>query len=86
MNRSEEVTFTYSGVVRKDGKNAVCVRFERKRNGKTDYAEGLVPSCTITKQEGFSEEEQKGLINYLKENDEEIRKKAKELNHIKNWF
>ena len=86
MNPSEEVTFTYSGVVRKDGRNAVCVRFERKRNGKTDYAEGLVPSCTITKQEGFSEEEQKGLINYLKQNDEEIRKKAKELNHIKNWF
>ncbi len=86
MNSKEEVTFTYSGVVSKDGRNAVCVRFERKRGGKTDFAEGLVPACKITKQEGFSAEEIEGLEGYLRENDQEIRKKAKELNNIKNWF
>lgn len=86
MDRDEEITFTYSGVVSKDGKNAVCVRFERKRNGRTEFAEGLIPSCTITKQEGFSPEEIEGLTEYLKENDLSIREKAKELNHIKNWF
>ena len=86
MNRNEELTFTYSGIVNKDGRNAVCVRFERKRDGRTDFAEGLVPSCTITKQEGCTEEELEGLTAYLRENDQEIRRKAKELNNIRNWF
>lgn len=86
MRSDEELTFTYSGVVAKDHRNAVCVRFERKRNGKTEYAEGLLPDAKITEQTGFSAEEIAGLEEYLRENSEDIRKKAKELNNIKNWF
>ncbi len=86
MNPEEELTFTYSGVVQRDNRNAVCVRFERKRNGKPDYAEGIVPEGRIEKQEGFSPEEIEGLEAYLKANTEEIKKNAKALNQIKNWF
>lgn len=86
MNREEELTFTYSGVVQKDHRNAVCVRFERKRGGQTEYAEGLLPAAKITEHTGFSAEEIEGLENYLREHSDEIREKAKELNNFKNWF
>lgn len=84
MNRDEELTMTYSGVVSKDHHNAVCVRFERGKTG--DFAEGLIPAAKITKSEGFSAEEIEGLERYLKEHDLEIRKEAKKLNNLKRWF
>lgn len=84
MNRDEELTLTYSGVVSKEKRNAVCVRFERKKQG--DYAEGILPDARITDSKGFSAEEIEGLENYLRENSEDIRKKAKELNNFKRWF
>ncbi|MBQ6441854.1 MAG: hypothetical protein IJJ13_04600 [Lachnospiraceae bacterium] len=86
MNPNEELTFTYSGVVQRENRNAVCVRFERKRDGALQYAEGVVPEGRITKQEGFSQEEVEGLEAYLKTHTEEIKKNAKALNQIKNWF
>lgn len=84
MNREEELTLTYSGVVPREGRNAVCIRFER-RDGK-DYAEGLLPSCEITEHRGFTAEELEMLRSYLKENEKELREKARELNQLKNWF
>ena len=86
MNAEEELTFTYSGVIQRNNHNAVCVRFERKKEGRIEYAEGVVPDGRIEKQEGFSGEEIEGLEAYLKEHSEEIKKNAKALNQIKNWF
>ena len=54
---SDAVTFTYSGVLNKGNRKFICVRFERSRGTQKDYAEGEIPKCEITKQQGFSEEE-----------------------------
>lgn len=82
MNKNEEVKFTHSGFLKKNGKRTVFVRFER---GK-DVAEGTLPPGKITRNEGFSNEEVKGLENYLELKCDEIYEKAKELGSFKNLF
>ncbi len=79
---SEEMKMTYSAVVAKDGKPVVAVRFERG----TDYAEALLPDCTINKSAGFSAEEIAGLEFYLKRNKKDIGAKAKEITGLQNFF
>ena len=85
-DETREVTFTQSGIIKKDGRNAVCVRFERKTKTGLDYAEGLVPDASLIEVSGFTKEEEENLRYYLKENSTEIIARAKELNPIKNWF
>lgn len=75
-----ELTFTYSGILKKDGKKVVSIRFER--NGGKDFADGLLPDCSIEKQQGFSEEETEQLEVYLMEHADEIMHKAKEMSKI----
>ena len=84
INRDEAMNMTYSAVVTKENKKAVCVRFERK--GGAEYAEGILPYCDVVRQKGFSKEEIMQLENYLKANRSEILSKAKELNNFMNWF
>lgn len=82
MNREQKVKLTHSGILSVKGRKQVSVRFERGR----DVAEGTLPQCKITKNNGFSEEEIKGLENYLEQKNDEIFAKAKELNNFRNWF
>ncbi len=81
-NSSEEMKMTYSSVVAKDGKPVVAVRFERL----SDYAEALLPDCTIRSSKGFSEEEIAALEFYLKHNKKDIGSKAKAITGIQNFF
>ena len=76
---SEELKMTISGIVPKDGRKSVYVVFE---DGKRK-AEGYVPDCIITKNEGFEEDEVKMLELYLKQNQDMIREHAKLINPIK---
>ena len=81
-NSSEEMKMTYSSVVAKDGKPVVAVRFER---GK-DYAEALLPDCSVRSSNGFSEEELAALEFYLKHNKKDIGVRAKAITGIQNFF
>ena len=76
---SEELKMTISGFVPKDGRKSVYIVFE---DGKRK-AEGYVPDCVITKNEGFEEDEVKMLELYLKQNQDMIREHAKLINPIK---
>lgn len=76
---SEELKMTISGFVPKDGRKSVYVVFE-DGNRK---AEGYVPDCVITKNEGFEEDEIKVLELYMKQNQDMIREHAKLINPIK---
>lgn len=78
MNREEEVKMTHSGIVKKDGRRAVRIRFERGG----DIAEGSIPACKITLNQGFSQEETEGLENYMRDQCDVIFAKAKELNNF----
>lgn len=76
---SEELKMTISGFVPKDGRKSVYVVFE-DGNRK---AEGYVPDCVITKNEGFEDDEIKVLELYMKQNQDMIREHAKLINPIK---
>ena len=76
---SEEFKMTVSGIVPKDGRKSVYVVFE---DGKRK-AEGYVPDCVITKNDGFEEDEVKMLELYMKQSQDQIREIAKTINPIK---
>ena len=76
---SEELKMTISGIVPREGRKSVYVVFE---DGDRK-AEGYVPDCIITKNEGFEEDEIKMLELYLKQNQDMIREHAKLINPIK---
>lgn len=82
MNREEEVKMTHSGILVKEGRRRVSVRFERG----ADIAEASLPECKVTKNQGFTEEEVAGLQLYLEMKNDEIFAKAKEISGIKHWF
>jgi hypothetical protein len=79
MNKDEEVKMTHSGIVKKDGKRTVLIRFERG----DDVAEGSIPPCKIASNRGFSQEEVESLEQYLQAQSETIFAKAKELNDLR---
>lgn len=80
----EEVTFTYSGVLTRNNRKLIRVRFERKGKQGIDFAEGRIPECIIEKQNGFSQEEIRQMEEYLKTEKANIIHEAKKLNNIKN--
>lgn len=88
MDNNSEVSMTHSGVLHdKEGKAFVCVRFERKNEkGSIDEAEMRVPGGKVLKNAGFTEDEVSQIVAYLKENEEEIKKKAKEISSILHIF
>ncbi len=82
MNKEEELKLTHSGILVKQGRRHVSVRFERG----SDIAEASLPECKVIKNQGFSEEEVAGLELYLEMKNDEIFAKAKEISNIKHWF
>jgi CRISPR/Cas system-associated protein Csx1 len=80
------VTMTYSSLLLKDGKKAICVRFERKTLHEIHYAEAFLPDYKIQKQSGFSEDEILHLEDYLKINKDFILEESKKISNIMNWF
>ena len=73
--RSQTDTFGYLCKRRQ----TLSVRFERGR----DVAEAILPACRVTKNEGFTDEEVRGLEQYLESKNDEIFAKAKEINPIR---
>lgn len=71
-----------SCVVAKGDRKMVRVSFLR---GK-DYAEGTLPDGMIEKARGFSEEEVVKLENYMRANRQDILRRAKEINPLRNWL
>lgn len=76
---AQELKMTVSGVVPKDGRKNIYVVFE-DGNRK---AEGCVPNCVITKNEGFDEDEVLMLELYMKKEQSTIQEMAKAINPIK---
>ena len=76
---AENLKMTVSGIVPKDGRKSIYVVFE---DGERK-AEGYVPDCIITQNDGFEEDEVKMLELYMKQNQDQIREIAKMINPIK---
>lgn len=86
MDNNSQMNMTYSGIMRKDKKKVVYVRFERQVNGETEFAEAVLPEGTIEKSMGFTPEECKALEFYLKENCQDIFERAQKINDEIFWL
>lgn len=82
MRDAYKLKLTHSSVLNKQGKPFVSVMFERDG----DCAEGSIPDCKITKNDGFSDKEVKELEEYLHNNGQDIIDKAKKISGFTNIF
>lgn len=71
-----------SGILTKEGRKFARISFMRGE----EYAEFIVPDGILDKRKGFTEEEVTKLFRYVRENRDEILKRAKEVNPLKNWL
>ena len=75
----DELTMSVSGICQKDGRKIAYVTFadsDRK-------AEGIIPDCRITRQNGFSKEETGQLELYMKMNLADLKRQAAGINPIR---
>lgn len=80
----EEVSLTYTGILKQKDARIVKVRFAR--NGEKDFAEGIIPGGKIEKSQGFSDKELASLSFYLKANEKDLMQKAKEITGLRGFF
>lgn len=83
-NVMDDVSMTYSGIIKKDKEKIVRIRFTR--NEERDYAECVIPGGRIEKSEGFSDKELASLRFYLKANEKELMLKAKEITGFRGFM
>ena len=67
VRMAQQITMTYSGFVKVDGKQTVRIRFEREDEIGTAFAEGTLPSCKIENSIRFEKEEIDQIEVYLRE-------------------
>lgn len=80
----EDISLTYTGIMKKGQEKIVRVRFSR--NGEKDFAEGVIPSGKIESSQGFSDKELASLSFYLKANADELYEKAKEITGFRGFM
>jgi hypothetical protein len=61
-----DVVLTHSDIAFENHARKVFVRFERARDEGFDFADGILPECSLYKTGGFSEDELFDLTDYLK--------------------
>jgi hypothetical protein len=76
---SDSLDMQVSSICEKDGKKLAYVIFA----DKSRKAEGQIPDCIITSNNGFSAEEIAGLEMYMKQNLNMLKSMAKSINPIK---
>ncbi len=74
----DEIKLDITGMVETDGKKVSYIRFSRG----DDYAEGYIPDCVFTKVKGFTDEETARLADYLRENLQDLKKRAADINPL----
>ena len=80
----EDVSLTYTGIMKKGNEKIVKVRFSR--NGEKDFAEGVIPSGKIDKSQGFSDKELASLSFYFRANADDLDQKAKEITGLRGFL
>lgn len=77
----DKLTMTYTGLLQGKKGKVIHVSFERNTEHGKDYAELVLPSRKILHSKGFDEGELVQLQLYLKTQEKEIVKHAKQINH-----
>jgi hypothetical protein len=79
LNDNENITMTHTGLIPGKKGKVIHVCFERKRENGNDYAEIVLPSRKVISSKGFDEGEIEQLKLYLKQQEETIKKNAKQI-------
>lgn len=77
----DKLTMTYTGLLQGKKGKVIHVSFERNTEHGRDYAELVLPSRKILHANGFNEGELVQLQLYLKTQEKDIIKNAKQINH-----
>lgn len=78
---NDKITMTHTGLLPGKKGKVIHVCFERKANNRNDYAEIVLPGRNVVNARGFDEGELAQLRLYLKEQEKDIIKNAKQLDH-----
>lgn len=78
----DELKMSVSPICSKDGKKYAFVSF----TDGVRTAEGKIPDCVITNNEGFGEEEVKQLEEYMKQELPQLKKMAAGINVMKTFL
>ena len=81
INDRDKITMTHTGLLPGKSGKVIHVCFERKTDDRDDYAEIVLPSRNVVNSRGFDEGELAQLQLYLKEQEKNIIKNAKQINH-----
>ncbi len=81
INNAEDITMTHTGLLPGKKGKVIHVCFERKTERGTDYAELMLPSRRVVNSKGFDEGELAQLRLYLKGEEKNIIKNAKQIDH-----
>ncbi len=76
---SDALEMSVSPIFLVNGKKKACVSFTDKKR----TAEGMIPECVITKNNGYSEEEIKALEDYMKKELKKLKQMAANVNVLK---
>lgn len=79
INDSDKITMTHTGLLPGKSGKVIHVSFERKTAWRDDYAEIVLPSRKVVNSRGFDEGELAQLQIYLKEQEKNIVKSAKQI-------
>lgn len=82
MAEMGEMQSFISGVLTKEGRKFARISFTRGE----EYAEFIVPDAILDGRKGFSEEEITGLMRYVRENRDDILRRAREVNPLRSWL
>lgn len=81
LKDGDKITMTHTGLIPGKKGKVIHVSFERNANGRKDYAEIVLPSRSVVRSEGFEEGELAQLQLYLKGQEKDIVKTAKQIDH-----
>lgn len=81
IKNADKIVMTHTGLLPGKKGKVIHVCFERKHDNRRDYAELILPSRNVVRAEGFDEGELAQLRLYLKGQERQIVKEAKQINH-----
>lgn len=81
LRDADKITMTHTGLIPAKNGKVVHVCFERKNKSGNDYAEIILPGRKVLNSKGFDDGELAVLQLFLKDQERNIVKKAKQINH-----
>lgn len=81
LRDADKIKMTHTGLIQGKNGKVIHVIFERETDTSKNYAELVLPSRKVLKNDGFEDGELAQLKLFLKSQEREIIQSAKQINH-----